>query len=67
MTVAQNIGLGLRRLSMAPRLVPGVKTAIRHTNLAELRQLVDHCLNLGSALEVKEFLGQKLGRAPLSG
>lgn len=61
------LGLGLRRLSMAPRLVPGVKTAIRHTNLAELRQLVDHCLNLGSALEVKEFLGQKLGRAPLSG
>ena len=56
------LGLGLRRLSMAPRLVPGVKSAIRHINLTAMGELVDHCLQLGSAQEVKDYLDRSLGR-----
>jgi phosphotransferase system enzyme I (PtsI) len=60
------LGLGVRRLSMAPRLVPAVKSRIRQINLAEAEKVIDRCVKLGTAREVEEELASTLGRALVS-
>jgi phosphotransferase system enzyme I (PtsI) len=60
------LGLGLRRLSMAPRLVPTVKALVRALDTKELERLVGHCLQLSTAIEVQEYLDQTVGRLTLS-
>jgi phosphotransferase system enzyme I (PtsI) len=42
-------GLGLRRLSMSPRRIPEVKSAIRAVAIPDLEALVRRCLDLGTA------------------
>ena len=46
--------------------VPGVKTAVRRTHLDAVREVVEHCLELGSAQEVKDYLDRTLGGAALA-
>jgi phosphotransferase system enzyme I (PtsI) len=50
------VGLGLRRLSMSPRLVPRVKTLLREERAGELADLARRCLQLDTAAEVEACL-----------
>lgn len=50
------VGLGLRRLSMGPRVVPTVKTQLRRLRAAELRDMALHCCTLGTAEEVRQHM-----------
>lgn len=50
------VGLGLRRLSMAPRQVPAIKTRIRGLDLAEMEQLAADCLRFTSIGEIEACL-----------
>ena len=50
------IGLGVRELSAAPRLVPGIKEAVRATTLARARRLAERALRLPDAEAVRELL-----------
>ena len=50
------IGLGVRELSAAPRLVPGVKEAVRACTLARARRLAERALQLPDADAVRELL-----------
>ncbi len=50
------IGLGVRELSAAPRLVPGVKEAVRAATLTRARGLAERALQLPDAAAVRELL-----------
>ena len=50
------VGLGLRRLSMAPSRIPEVKTWIREFSMAELSELAERCLTYCTAAEVQRNL-----------
>jgi phosphotransferase system enzyme I (PtsI) len=50
------LGLGLRRLSVAPGEMLEVKDAIRRTDLAEARALASDALQLGSVAEIEALL-----------
>ncbi len=50
------VGLGLRRLSMSPRVVPEVKTRLRELSAANLAELADQCMAFGTAAEVQQHL-----------
>jgi phosphotransferase system enzyme I (PtsI) len=56
------VGLGLRRLSMAPRQVPTIKTLIRSLSLAETEELAGQCAERGSVAEIEACLDAFLGR-----
>lgn len=58
------IGLGLRRLSVRPRIVPAIKTHVRKVSAAELESLVESCLDLSTAAEVEEQLEACLRKVP---
>lgn len=60
------IGLGLRRLSVRPRIVPAIKTHVRKVSAAELESLVESCLDLSTAAEVEEQLEACLRKVPAS-
>ncbi len=55
------IGLGLRRLSMSPRVVPEIKTRIRAACLSDLERLAEECLGFATAAEVERHLSGALG------
>ncbi|HTQ79964.1 MAG TPA: phosphoenolpyruvate--protein phosphotransferase [Thermoanaerobaculia bacterium] len=50
------VGLGLRRLSMAPRLVPAIKTKLREFSAAQLASLADQCMAFRTASEVQQHV-----------
>jgi phosphotransferase system enzyme I (PtsI) len=50
------VGLGLRRLSMSPRLVPRVKTLLREESVGDLAELAERCLRQRTAEEVEACL-----------
>jgi len=58
------VGLGLRRLSMSPRVVPAIKTCLRELNLPELEALAQRCLEVPRAsaveAEVHAFLQSRV-------
>jgi len=54
------LGLGVRRLSLSPRRVPEIKTRIRELDLGLLQAHLPRCLELGSAAEVEQYLGEVL-------
>jgi len=58
------VGLGLRRLSVSPRLVPMIKSVIRELDTRTLADLVRSCLDLRTARAVDEHLGQALSGPP---
>jgi len=50
------IGLGLRRLSVSPRVVPTIKTRIREHSAAELASLAEQCMAFRTAAEVQQHV-----------
>jgi len=67
--IAILLGLGLRKLSMSPNLIPKIKKVIRSLSIAECEKLVEKILTLSSVLEVsehtKKFYKQKISSADL--
>ncbi len=57
------VGMGLRRLSMSPRLVPMIKEELRALSVAELSDLVERCLTFSTASEVQDHVESFLERA----
>jgi phosphotransferase system enzyme I (PtsI) len=57
------VGLGLRRMSVAPRIVPTIKTEIRGLKAADLSNLADRCMAFGTAAEVQQHVESFLGEA----
>jgi phosphotransferase system enzyme I (PtsI) len=55
------VGMGLRRLSMSPRLVPTIKTLLRGLRLSELVEAARVCSGLATAAEVAAHLDAVLG------
>lgn len=55
------VGLGLRRLSVSPRLVPVIKSRIRACSAADLAALAVRCLELDTATAVEQTLDDFLG------
>ena len=54
------VGMGLRRISLSPRMIPEVKTRIRRLNVAQMARTAEESLNCGTAEEVEELLSQAL-------
>lgn len=52
------LGLGLRKLSMSPRSVAEVKGRIRQLSVQELQRITEHCTDLSTILEVREYLAR---------
>ena len=50
------VGMGLRRLSLSPRMIPEVKTRIRSMNVARMAKTAEKCLACGTADEVEGLL-----------
>ncbi|HEY9421818.1 MAG TPA: phosphoenolpyruvate--protein phosphotransferase [Thermoanaerobaculia bacterium] len=50
------VGLGLRRLSMSPRQIPEVKAWLRETTISSLTEMVDRCMEHGTAADVQKHL-----------
>jgi len=53
------IGLGMRELSMGPKVIPEVKRIIRAVSSTVAREVAEEALRLGSAPEISAFLEQK--------
>ncbi len=54
------LGLGLRRLSMAPRALPEIKARVRALEVGRLTALADRCLEATSASEVEALLANEV-------
>jgi phosphoenolpyruvate-protein phosphotransferase (PTS system enzyme I) len=54
------VGLGIRRLSMHPRMLPAVKSTLRELDLGSLQAVVDEALRMGTAGEIEACLRSKL-------
>ena len=54
------VGLGLRRLSVSPRLVPKIKTWLRELDARHLAEVTLSCLDLRTAKEVDERIDRSL-------
>ncbi|HEV7668392.1 MAG TPA: phosphoenolpyruvate--protein phosphotransferase [Thermoanaerobaculia bacterium] len=54
------VGLGLRRLSVSPRLVPKIKTWIRELDSRLLAEVTSRCLDLRTAREVDDLVDRAL-------
>ena len=52
------VGMGLRRISLSPRMIPEVKTRIRRMNVAQMARVAEESLGCGTAEEVEELLRQ---------
>jgi len=63
------IGLGLRKLSMSPFMIPRIKKIIRSFTVSECESFVDHLLTLPSAIriveETKQFFNTKISNKDL--
>lgn len=59
------VGLGLRRMSVSPRAIPEVKTAIREHSARDLSELAMACLQHASAADVQKHLEKVLNREPV--
>jgi len=55
--------MGLRRLSLSPRMIPVVKTRIRELNVAEMASVAEQCLRCGTAQEVEDLIEEITGPA----
>ena len=59
------VGMGLRRISLSPRMIPEVKTRLRQVNAAEMAQAAEACLACGTAEEVEGLLHRMMPVAPV--
>lgn len=53
------LGLGIQELSVAPRHLPVIKNAIRHTSIVSAHKLAEKTLTMCSTSEIEEFLTQE--------
>jgi phosphoenolpyruvate-protein phosphotransferase (PTS system enzyme I) len=53
-------GMGLRRLSMSPAFVPGIKDLVRHTPLDFAREVARRVLRLHTSKGIRKYLVQKV-------
>lgn len=53
------IGLGVKNLSMTVSAVPENKAFIRTLTYAKCKEVADHCLTLGTAVEVRTYLNNQ--------
>ncbi|MGB3564415.1 MAG: phosphoenolpyruvate--protein phosphotransferase [Thermoanaerobaculia bacterium] len=60
------LGLGLRRLSLSPRVIPEIKAQIRDLTLSELTPMTERCLEMSCAKEIERYLSEFLVQSPLS-
>ncbi|MEE9562710.1 MAG: hypothetical protein V3W50_06550, partial [Thermoanaerobaculia bacterium] len=60
------LGLGLRRLSLSPRVIPEIKAQIRGLTLSELAPVTKRCLEMDCAKEIESYLSEVLVQSPLS-
>ena len=58
------VGLGLRRLSLAPREIPEIKARIRELSAAELAAVANECLGYRTAAEVQRRVESFLQGVP---
>ena len=56
------LGLGFRRLSVSPRVIPGIKKEVRDLTVADLVDLAERCLASRTAEEVERHLQQFHGQ-----
>jgi phosphotransferase system enzyme I (PtsI) len=56
------LALGVSELSMAPSAIPLIKKIIRESTLEEARELYAEVLQLGSAAEIRNVVGNALAR-----
>ncbi len=54
------VGLGLNRLSMGPRTIPAIKTALREIDSRRMAEVAERCLALGTAAEVEALVSAAL-------
>lgn len=52
------LGLGIHELSVAPRYIPVIKNAIRHTSIITANKLAEQALSLSSAEEIEKLITQ---------
>ena len=57
------LGMGLRRLSVSPRMIPEIKTRIRELRVADLESMTEECLQKTTAREVEKTLESYLTAA----
>ncbi|MEM8993960.1 MAG: phosphoenolpyruvate--protein phosphotransferase [Acidobacteriota bacterium] len=55
------LGCGLRRVSTSPRQVPAIKGRIRELSVEGLEEIVEHCTQLSTAVEIDAYLADVLG------
>jgi phosphotransferase system enzyme I (PtsI) len=65
-TAALLVGMGLRRISLSPRMIPEVKTRIRQVDVGEMARVAAQCLDCATAQEVEELLREAWGAATLA-
>ena len=51
------IGIGLRKFSMDPRMIPSVQSSIKEIEVSEAEDLARHVLKLGRITDVGAYLG----------
>ncbi len=60
------VGMGLRRLSMSPRMVPAIKTRLRELEAVELERLARRAGEFATAPEVEAQVRSALATGPLA-
>ena len=53
------VGMGFRKLSMAPTAIPDIKKLIRSTTYEEARRVAERALSMQRAQEIEAFLAQE--------
>jgi phosphotransferase system enzyme I (PtsI) len=53
-------GMGLRRFSMSPALLPAVKELARRSTLAEARRTMERALRMRTVGEIRGYLGRRV-------
>ena len=56
------LGMGLRRLSMSPALVPPIKEMIRRTSIPDAEEVAAKVLSMKTVNEISNYLGRKVRR-----
>lgn len=56
------LGLGLDELSMNPVSIPLIKQIVRSIRYSDAREIFEHCLTLGTAQEINEYVLEKINQ-----
>ncbi len=56
------LGMGLDELSMNPNSIPLIKQMIRSIRYSDAREILEHCLTMGTAQQINEYLLEKINQ-----